>query len=345
MGAAASAPNAFENLPDPVDEGTAMNILGKCFDRADWETISEGTGSVAKQTFITVVTVRNHAPSLRAWLEFWRIDELLEMLESLDVMSPTDLCLLEEKEISKIGLKAVQTKHWGKAIAHSKYLEAIAFDKPPSPLHLWLESWRLQRLKKGLFDLGCDVKEDIIDLTDADAGTLGMKLLEERRWKQACSQLMKLTRNFNFNDNTRNSAPSLETWLLSLKLEELTDPLTMLGAYELADLGDLDDRELASLGLNKLQRKHWDMGMLQVLKAKNEAALDGKSDDATFRGWLESWRLLRLAPIMEEMGAYVQQDLLDLEPNEYSLLKMRPLEAKRFEGAMIAIEEEFQQWS
>ena len=60
-----------------------MNLLGKCFDRADWETITGGTGAVAKQTFITVVTVRNHAPSLRAWLEFWRIDELLEMLEML----------------------------------------------------------------------------------------------------------------------------------------------------------------------------------------------------------------------------------------------------------------------
>ena len=83
MGAAASAPGAFDKLPDPVDEATAINLLDKCFDRADWETITGGTGSVSKSTFITVVTVRNHAPSLRAWLEFWRIDELLEMLESL----------------------------------------------------------------------------------------------------------------------------------------------------------------------------------------------------------------------------------------------------------------------
>jgi len=35
------------------------------------------------------------------------------------------------------------------------------------------------------------------------------------------------------------------------------------------------------------------------------------------------------------------QDLLDLEPNQYSLLKMRPLEAIRFEQAMIQIENEF----
>ena len=86
------------------------------------------------------------------------------------------------------------------------------------------------------------------------------------------------------------------------------------------------------------------MGMLQVLKAKSEANLDGKADDPTFRGWLESWRLYRLAPILNDLGAYVQQDLLDLEPSEYGLLKMRPLEAKRFEQALIAVEEEFAAW-
>ena len=344
MGAGASAPGAFERLPDPVDEATAMNLLGKCFDRADWETITGGTGKVAKDTFITTVTVRNHAPSLRAWLEFWRLDELTELLESLDVMSPTDLILLEQKEIDKVGLKVVQKKHWEKAISHSKYLEAIHFDKPPSPLHLWLETWRLDRLKKPLFDLGCDVKEDLIDLTEADWSLLGMRLLEERRWKQAVSQLMKVIRAFDFNDNTLSSAPSLTTWLVSLKLEELDEPLKMLGVVELCDLADMDDRELGSLKLNKLQRKHWDMGMLQVLKAKSEANLDGKADDPTFRGWLESWRLYRLAPILNELGAFVQQDLLDLEPSEYGLLKMRPLEAKRFEQALIAVEEEFAAW-
>lgn len=54
-------------------------------------------------------------------------------------MSPTDLSLLEEKETAKIGLKTVQKKHWQKALAHAKYLESINFDKPPAPLHLWLE--------------------------------------------------------------------------------------------------------------------------------------------------------------------------------------------------------------
>jgi hypothetical protein len=94
MGQGASAPGAFERLPDPVDEQTAMVLLGKCFDRADWETITSGTGKVPKDTFITTITVRNHAPSLRAWLEFWRIDELLEILESLGLIFISSLSLI-----------------------------------------------------------------------------------------------------------------------------------------------------------------------------------------------------------------------------------------------------------
>jgi len=341
MGAGASAPGALEALPDPVTEAAALSLLGDCFDRADWETISGGTGQVKKETFIVTITVRNHAPSLRAWLEFWRIDELEDILLSLDVMTPSDLAILEVKEIEKVGLKAVQRHHFKKAMAHSKYLEAIAFDRPPSPLNLWLETWRLDRLLKSLYDLGVDVKEDIIDMSDNDAKMMNMRLLEECRWKQATGQLIHVIRAFDFADNTRASTPSLTTWLESLKLEELDEPLKELGVCELVDLGDLSMRQLEALQLNRLQRKHWDMGLIQVLKAKKEAALDGKNDDPTFRGWLSSWRLVRLLAVMNELGAYVQQDLLDLEPNQYSLLKMRPLEAIRFEQAMIQIENEF----
>ena len=294
---------------------------------------------------------------------------------------------------------------------------------------MWLESWRLGRLLPGLQGLGCDVKEDIVDLEDADMvsaspssllsiralpsltalasytalhtlpypyctarlrglesmhacartpscaraappvldcpaltppihptahppthpptretppqGPIGLRLLEERRWKQATEQLIHMIRKFDFNDDTRSSVPTLETWLYSLKLEELMEPLDDMGVVELADLADIDDRELASLNLNRLQLKHWKMGLFQALSAREEAALDGKLDMPTFRGWLESWRLGRLKPRMEQLGVYMQQDLLDLEPNEYQLLEMRPLEAKRFEQAMIALEEEF----
>ena len=62
---------------------------------------------------------------------------------------------------------------------------------------------------------------------------------------------------------------------------------------------------------------------------------------SSFRCWLESWRLTRLQETMESLGAFVQQDLLDLEPSEYGLLKMKSLEAKRFEQAMAVLEAEF----
>ena len=43
---------------------------------------------------------------------------------------------------------------------------------------------------------------------------------------------------------------------------------------------------------------------------------------------------------MEALGAYTQQDLLDLELEDYELLEMRPLELKRFEQMISALEAE-----
>ena len=75
-------------LPEVIDEATARVFCGACFDDADWETLSgEGGGKLAKNVFKTVVKVRSHAPSMRTWLEFWRIDELTEDLEELQVTS------------------------------------------------------------------------------------------------------------------------------------------------------------------------------------------------------------------------------------------------------------------
>ena len=63
---------------------------------------------------------------------------------------------------------------------------------------------------------------------------------------------------FSFMDaHKKVAAPSLESWLTSLQLEELEVPLRKLGASTLADLIDLDDDELRGLDLNVLQKKHW----------------------------------------------------------------------------------------
>ena len=145
-------------------------------------------------------------------------------------LEPNVMQMLQDK------LKTVQKKHWAKAMAHAEYMKTINFDKPPSPLHLWLESWRLQRLGPGLFALGCDVKEDLVDLTDADVAPLQMKLLEQRRWSQGTKQLMMAIRKYDFNDDTRSSVPSLNTWLESLRLHKVAAQLDDMGAVELCDL-------------------------------------------------------------------------------------------------------------
>jgi hypothetical protein len=251
--------------------------------------------------------------------------------------------LEEETALKELSLKPVQTKHFAKARCHSAFLQKIRADPPPSPLVLWLEAWRLQRLQGSLTALGVDVKEDLLDLTDDDLPLLAMRPLEQSRWAQATSSLLQDIRSFDFSDDPRCSVPTIATWLTSLRLGALREKLAALGAVELADLADVEDADLAAMKLSKLQRKHWEQGMQQVKVAKAETMADGKGDlYPSLGGWLESWRLRRLQPTLEEhYGAYVPKDMLDLDPAEYEALALRPLEAKRLEQAIISLEEEF----
>jgi hypothetical protein len=160
-----------------------------CFDQADWEAISSGTGFVSKKTFTAMIKVRDHASSLLTWLEFWRIDELYPEFVALEIMSPDDLCELETNTKTAFvnSLKLIQKRHFTKAYAHAAYLNA----KPlgympwrPCSLEMWLESWRLLRLLPKLKDLGCDTKDDILDVERHEFSYLEMRLLEQKRWEE-----------------------------------------------------------------------------------------------------------------------------------------------------------------
>ena len=144
---------------------------------------------MSKDTFLSMIKVRDHAASLLTWLEFWRIDELHADFVELEIMSPDDLTVLRKdtKAAFENSLKLVQRRHFSKAYAHAVYLTA----KPlgympwrPCSLELWLESWRLMRLLPMLNNLGCDTKEDVLDLEYGDFEDLDMRLLEKKRWDE-----------------------------------------------------------------------------------------------------------------------------------------------------------------
>jgi len=149
-------------------------------------------------------------------------------------------------------------------------------------------------------------------------------------------------KNFDFLAQRKAAVPTLGTWLKSLHLDKLKDKLEAFGAVELVDLDDVTKPQLKELGLTDLQMKHWDIGMNQVRAAKREAMADGHADLPDLFGYLEMWRLHSLYDKVVELGAVTQQDLLDLEEPDFHLLKMKPLEEKRFMWMMIALEEEFE---
>ena len=180
-----------------------------------------------------------------------------------------------------------------------------------------------------------------MDLERHHFSSLGMRHLEEKRFNEAVENLMSLIKSFNFLSQRKSCIPTFETWMKSLRLTHCREKFERFGAVDLVDLDDLDPAMFRELKLTKLQEKHFKIGMLQIKAAKREAMADGVADMESFQGTLESWRLTRLLPKCEELGAYMQQDLLDLEPDEYHLLEMRPLEEKRFVQMIAALEDEF----
>ena len=204
-------------MPDPITEAVARDYVGDCFDQADWEEMTGGTGSVSKDTFLSMIKVRDHAASLLTWLEFWRIDELHADFVELEIMSPDDLTALQKdtKAAFENSFKVIQRRHFAKAYAHAVYLTA----KPlgympwrPCSLELWLESWRLMRLLPKLKNLGCDTREDILDLEHGDFEYLDMRLLEKKRWDEGYE---------NVSPSCELRGHQIEVWLcISLQREK-----------------------------------------------------------------------------------------------------------------------------
>ena len=75
---------------------------------------------------------------------------------------------------------------------------------------------------------------------------------------------------------------------------------------------------MAKLQLNTLQQKHWDLGLARLLASKKGAktAEEMINELWTLEGWLKSWRLKRLGPLMAELGAVDLIDIFDLTPEE-----------------------------
>lgn len=161
-----------------------------------FSSVCSGTGICPKAVLLNTINMRNHAPSLRAWLEHWRIQELHDRLYDLEVMAADDLLDIDKTTMDAFmkSLKPIQKYHWEKAYAHATCManHPIGYMPwRPEGLMMWLESWRLQRIAPLLSEMGVEVKEDVIDMREADQRKLDLRLLEQKRWDEGLTNVRR----------------------------------------------------------------------------------------------------------------------------------------------------------
>jgi hypothetical protein len=234
--------------------------------------------------------------SIGAWLAHWEVEEIQSHLSAFGLRSPLQARRLTAAHMASIEqafTNPSSRRKWLTAMNHVSHLAdgTSAFDSlGSSSLFLWLESWRLSRLK-GDFEkkLKCKSRADVLLVTTFDIEAIGLRPLELRRWHRA----QRLLRSGIPEEGMRSSMPSLETWLQTFELSHFTDVFLENGALEIVDVRVLEKSQLIKLGFNAR-----DLGHLERAKASLEPVNTAPAfpsslleidsiDSFSLRGWLE----------------------------------------------------------
>lgn len=165
--------------------------------------------------------------SVGAWLAHWEIEAVGDLLHDFGLRELTHASKLTPSHTlaveKALGPDSEEKKKWTAAMCHVRHLqETSAYDAlGSSSLSLWLESWRLGRLRGEFFDvLKCKNRDEVLAVGPRDIEAIGMRPLELRRWLRA-QRLLRC--GIQEEDGMRASFPNLDTWLQTFELSRFVD--------------------------------------------------------------------------------------------------------------------------
>jgi hypothetical protein len=124
-------------------------------------------------------------------------------------------------------------------------------------------------------------------------------------------------------------------WLKEKKLDSIADVLMEAGAEDKMDLLELEEDDIAELGLKTLQRKKLEKTIAELRNPPAEAAPTPAKDDKLLVQWLHEHKLDFAIPALQTLGGlYEPQDLIQLEGAAISELGLKTLQKKKLKKAI-----------
>lgn len=192
---------------------------------------------------------------------------------------------------------------------------------PPSPapgpaaaaqLAAWLVDCRLEPFADALHDFGVVSLSDVTELTEADAAALDIPLLPRRRLFAAAASLPASP-----PPQLDASASTPAGWLAPLRLAAFGSPLqAAFGVYDVNDLSELSDDDLASVSLPPLAVRRLRAASppvsLSSLARRAAARAAGAPVASSFCEWLSALRLQRFQPPLAALGVACLADAAEV---------------------------------
>lgn len=280
------------------------------------------------------------------------MDPFSPNFNTLGVTELIDFSEVIQEDLDGMKMPMLQQRrfwHNTSAIPHAGSLEAIATSAADvirkSPAHEaiaeWLRTIRLFSYYDAITKLGA---RDAADLAEIESDELtrytGMPLLARRRFL-ACACVAGSVTVAGVCTTASEQACAMATaaadqtdaleWLRTLRLNPWLEVFEQMGAVEVADMLELDEDDLAYIGLPQVQIKRFRAARTYLLAAPD---FPGRRWE-TPANWLDSLRLRRFAGAFTQIGVDRVVDFAEVTDGDLVDMCMLPMQRRRFKNAVV----------
>eukprot|EP00740_Mantoniella_antarctica_P005641 CAMPEP_0181356324 /NCGR_PEP_ID=MMETSP1106-20121128/4363_1 /TAXON_ID=81844 /ORGANISM="Mantoniella antarctica, Strain SL-175" /LENGTH=489 /DNA_ID=CAMNT_0023469105 /DNA_START=1825 /DNA_END=3294 /DNA_ORIENTATION=+ len=199
----------------------------------------------------------------------------------------------------------------------------------PDELSTFLAELRLSAFETKLRNLGATTPNDLRGVVDADLDDMGVKPLKARQLRRGSCAMVGV-----------GDAEALAPFLAALRLVDFAAKLADLGVATPDDLADVDDLELAEMGVKPLKMRHLRRVLCAAAPGGGKQGADELAWFLELASFLQKLQMDDCAEKLREFGVATPRDLAEVEDTELAEMGIMPLKVRQLRKASILSDED-----